>query len=205
MANALQTMDDGSDGSKSKLKKFVASPMFLAVTGLVVGIVVFQMWRGKSAQGNAASSSMVANPAYGSAQGPQVLSTMDLTGLQDQLSNLLGQVSTAAAGAKPAIPGTTQAPTPSWTTRQSGGGGNWDQWYGGIPLYGGTNLASLQGFLPFGSAVDVVGQQQGEQGSLSWWTGQGPTTKQWDQLKLPSGGTAWTYALNVQPRAGVSG
>ena len=90
MADSFGT---GSDGGGVNVKRLVATPAFLAVAAVAVVGLGYLWWKGRNAGNAAAQGGVVANPLPGPAEGPQVLSTFDTTGIQQQLSNLVAQVS----------------------------------------------------------------------------------------------------------------
>jgi hypothetical protein len=96
---------NGNDGGGVNVKRLVATPAFLAVAAVAVVGLGYLWWKGRNAGNAAAQGGVVANPLTGPAQGPEVLSTLDTTGIQQQLSNLVAQVSTGQqSNTTPAAP-----------------------------------------------------------------------------------------------------
>lgn len=106
MADSFGNGDGGGGGMN--VKRLVATPAFLAVAAVAVVGLGYLWWKGRNSGSPAAQGGVVANPLTGPAEGPQVLSTLDTTGIQQQLSNLVAQVSqgqaTSQAGTAPAAP-----------------------------------------------------------------------------------------------------
>jgi len=101
MADSLGT-GGTSGGGSFNLKRFVATPAFLVVA-LAIGLLLLYIWfSGRRQAAAAAQDGVVANPVTGPAEGPQVLGTLDTTGIQQQLGNILLQMSANnAAGSQP--------------------------------------------------------------------------------------------------------
>lgn len=108
----------GDGGGNTNVKRLVTTPAFLILGAVVLGALAFIWFSRKGAGGNAAQGGVVANPLTGPAQGPEVLSTVDTTGLQQQLSNLTQQISTGLAGGgqgnQPHVPGNTKFSPGDW-------------------------------------------------------------------------------------------
>lgn len=174
-----------SIGKGVDVKRFIATPAFLIIAGLIAVWAVWKLFLHPSARaaGAATPGSVVANPGASATQ-PSVsgdAGTMGTLGdIQRQISTFEQELATLGSQAVPTTPAPGQPPSPSPSPITNFGnfllGGSPYEGAIGVPVYSGPSWQDkLLGWLPFGGQLAASGSPV--QGLSAGGWGRAPSTE----------------------------